>query len=618
MSCGRTSRRRPRSAAGGSARITRLRLTLLLAAVAAAWALPVAAQPVTGSSAPGTAPAAGPAGTAPAAGAPGAAPAAGAPTALPPPPAGPFGLPNPTAPPNALPTGPLPATAAPPPTPALGLPPPGAGITTLQLYNPNAPAVLIQPTASIGELFTDNVNYTSTDRTAAAETTLSPAVSISADMPRLTGVLSGSATGSIYTPTSNLDQIWANLYGQGTGTVIADRLFVDVYSDISQASALPGLGFISPSLLPRTQRTQVFTNLVSPYLRGSVDGLVDTELRYRFGATNFAGTTAITSTTVPVASNLASGILNEGTFTATTGQNFGRTVSRLTIDGSSFHSNSTSQNTQFSAFDDLQYYIKPNISALVRGGYQNLRYPFSPAANFAGATWLAGGRLGSAADYGYLALQYGRVQGVNGFNGSANYQVTPTITVSAYLSQGISSPAQSFQTSLAGSSLSPSGSIVNQSTGLPTAFYNPGLGLTNNVYRYHQYNVGVNDQIGRNTYSLYAYYYTDQNLTPPITPPTNSAGTAFTWARDIRPDMNGSASVGYSRTTNVTTINAPTPVNNTSSVTANVGVNYVFARALTGSVSYTFSYQPNAGTIVNGRSGDVVVNTLQFILTKAF
>ena len=370
--------------------------------------------------------------------------------------------------------------------------------------------------------------------------------------------------------------------------------------------------------MPTNQQTQVYSNTVSPYLRQSFDGLLDTELRYRFGATNFGGNTAINSPAAPATPNLASAILNEGTLTAVTGRDFERALSRLTVDASSFNSNSTSQNTQFNAYNDVEYQIKPNISALARAGYQDIQYPDAPAATFAGATWLAGGRLGSAADYGYVSLEYGRVQGVYGFTGSANYQVTPTITVQAYLAQGINSPAQSLQTSLANSTLSPNGAIVDQYSGLPTAFYNAGVGLTNNVYRQHTYNVGANDQIGRNNYSIFAYYVSAQSLIPPITAPTDSAGAVFTWTRDIRPDLNGSASAGYTRTMNVVTINSPTPVNNTSTVTANIGFNYSFARALTGSLIYSFSYQPNGGTIVNGRLGDVVVNSLQLFLTKAF
>jgi uncharacterized protein (PEP-CTERM system associated) len=545
------------------------------------------------------------------------APSIGAPSALPPPSSGPFGLPNPLAPPYTLPSGVTSAQTQLPPS-GLTLPAPGYGITTLQQYDPNAPAVVISPNASVAETFYSNVNYTATDHKFAAETSLIPGISISADTPRFTGVLSGNVQGNLYIPSSNLDQINANLFGQGTGILWDDRLFVDAASYVTQASTLPGLGFVSPSVLPRTQQTLTFTNIVSPYLREGYDGLVDGELRYRFGATSFGLNSGVNSTTSPFNAPLTSGTSNEGTLTLATGYDFQRLSSRLTVDALGFNSNSTAQSTQFSAFDDLQYAIKPNIAVLGRAGYQNIRYPFAPAATFAGPTWLAGGRLGSAIGYGYVTLEYGQTYGVKGLTGSANYEITPTLTFYANLQQGIVSGAQFLQSGLAGSTLSPNGSIVNLNSGLPTQFFNSGVGLNNNVYRQHLYNFGLTEQLGRNTYSLYVYYTSAQSLTPPNTAPTDSAGASLSWSRDIRPDTNGTASVSYSRTTNAVTINTPTPVSSTSVVTANLGLNHTFARALTGSVLYTFIYQPNGGLIVNGRAGNIVANVLEFQLTKAF
>jgi hypothetical protein len=363
-------------------------------------------------------------------------------------------------------------------------------------------------------------------------------------------------------------------------------------------------------------------------VRQSFDGVLDTELRYRFGSTNYGGNTGIVST--PIApttvnpafvpqNNLASGIFNEGSFIAATGRDFERMLSRLTVDISDFNSVSTNRNNQFSAFNDLEYRITPTIAALGRIGYQNINYPFSPAASFEGATWLVGGRIGLAQDYGYLSLQYGRQQGVYGFTGSALYRITPTMVATATLEQGVSSPTQYFQTALGSSSLNAYGSIVDQYSGLPTAFYNPGLGLTNNVYRQHLFNVGISDSIGLNHYAFYGYYIEQTSLTQVGTPPTKSLGATFTWGRDIRPDLNGSASIGYANSRSVPIINSLTPLSNLNTWTANVGLNYLIGPALTGSVLYTFSYQTNAQTITTvGRNGDVYSNTLQFILTKTF
>lgn len=595
MSCARKNRHRPRGPAGTALGKPHFRLTLSFLVIAGLTpAIPVDAQPVTGLS-PG-----------------GGVPAGTGPDVLPPVSSGPFGLPNPLAPPNSLPNGIIPEEPIQPASP-LALPEPGAGLTTLQQYNPNAPAVLIQPYLSVGERLTDNVNFTHSDRIAAAETSLIPAVSISADTPRLRGVLSASASGNVYVPSAGLDQVVGNLFGGGTGTIVPDRLFVDANTIITQGSTLPGLGFVNPNLLPQNQQTQLFASSISPYLRQSFDGMVDTELRYRLGATNFGGNTAAAAAT-----NLANGILNEGSFIAASGRNFERLLSRLTVDESDFNSSSTNRNTQFSSYADLQYRITPDISALARIGYQNLQYPLSPLASFAGETWLAGGQLGFGPNYGYVSLEYGRQQGVYGFTGSANYRVTPTITVVASLVQGVSSPGQYLQGSLANSTLDPYGSIVDQYSGLPTAFYSPGLGLTNGVYKQHLFNGQITDSIGPNRYSLYGYYTNQQSLTPPITAPTKSVGGYATWDRDIRPNLNGSASVGYATTANAVAVNNVTPIGTVNTLNANIGVNYLFARDLTGSVFYTLTYQPNGAVVAAGRSGDVVVNSLQFFLRKAF
>ena len=53
-------------------------------------------------------------------------------------------------------------------------------------------------------------------------------------------------------------------------------------------------------------------------------------------------------------------------------------------------------------------------------------------------------------------------------------------------------------------------------------------------------------------------------------------------------------------------------------VTANLGVNYSFSQNLTGSIFYSFWYQPNGFGGTAGRSGDVVVNQLTFQLSKTF
>ena len=542
-----------------------------------------------------------------------------APTTLPPPPAGGLGTPNPAAPPYSVNTE-APTLVSPP---TLRLSTPGIGVVPLQAYDPTAPAILITPTAFLGETFTDNVFYAQSPRKFAAISQLGAGASISVDTPRLQAVATGSANGLLYLPSnlSSLNYVYGSLYANGTGTFYPGLAYVDFQSSITQSTTQPGFGFQTLSTLPSNQQTQQYQFNISPYLVHSFGGNADTMLRYTFSSVNYGGnTTVVTAPLVPGLNTLASSTLNEGTFIAATGENFQKALARFTADASEYNNTSVSQNTQVSAFGDFSYQFKPSVAALWRIGYQNLRFPFTPEANFAGPTWLAGGRLGTLdpVQPAYVLLEYGVQQGSRGVTGSAQVNITPSMVLSASAVQGTGSQGQFFQSALANSALSPSGGIINQTTGLPIPFYNPGLGLTNNVYRQHLYNAGLTDSIPPNSYSLFLFYNVQQSLTPPITAPVKSVGINFTYTRDIRPNLSGYASVGYSNSTNAVSIMSPTSTTTFNSVNASLALNYVLTRNLTGSIVYSLYHTNNGTVLVNGSTGDVFVNQLQLLLSKTF
>jgi hypothetical protein len=99
--------------------------------------------------------------------------------------------------------------------------------------------------------------------------------------------------------------------------------------------------------------------------------------------------------------------------------------------------------------------------------------------------------------------------------------------------------------------------------------------------------------------------------------PTKSYGINLDLSCDIRPDLNGRASVGYYNLSNVVTSTTAAPLSSQNNVYATIGVNYLFTPTLTGSISYSFSYRSNGSGIGNG-IGDVVVNQLILQLSKTF
>ena len=143
-------------------------------------------------------------------------------------------------------------------------------------------------------------------------------------------------------------------------------------------------------------------------------------------------------------------------------------------------------------------------------------------------------------------------------------------------------------------------------------------------HRQHIFTAGLSDSLPPNYYSLYGSYAEQQSLTTGASAPTKSLGVNFTYSRDIRPDVNGYASLGVSNSVNSPTVVPGTTTVNFSQTTsynnvyATVGLNTVLGRTLTGSIIYTFSYNTNGTVLAGGRNGDVFVNQLQFLLSKTF
>ena len=225
-----------------------------------------------------------------------------------------------------------------PPAPSTRLGAPGAGVTTLQQYDPNAPAYLIRPTLTVSETLTDNARQTTVNRTADFVTQFAPGLSVSADTPRLQGVLNASFEYDKFAFASDQDRRFATLYGSSFVTAIPDMLFVDLKSSISQASQLGAAGFSSISQLPKASLVPIITASASPYLRRSYYGLVDSELRYRYSTTSTGGgvigSALATSPSLQNTTALADATTNEGTLTIATGRDFNRLISKLTIDAS--------------------------------------------------------------------------------------------------------------------------------------------------------------------------------------------------------------------------------------------------------------------------------------------
>ncbi len=373
----------------------------------------------------------------------------------------------------------------------------------------------------------------------------------------------------------------------------------------------------------------MYGNSASPYIRESYGGLLDAELRYRVTSTIYGGDTTalqppVSPMLVPTTTTLSNSLTNDGTLTLATGRDFTRLLSRLTIDTQQTTAapGSVIPNSQVSAYDDVEYRITSTVSALGRFGYENIRYPFAPAATATGVLWQVGGRLALGPGEQYLTLRYGEEQGIYGVTGSLRYEITPATVLTAAAIQGVGSEQEQFADTLAQSSLDTYGQLVDQYN-LPTAFFNPEFGLQNNVFRYYLYRARLMTTVGPNRFYLFSVYNRQNSLAFAQLPITSIAAN-LGWSREIRPDLTADAEVGYANVTNQTVPTTPTSTTVTTiphqnTATVSLSLNYLFNKTLSGAVVYTLLYETNPSSFGNTvNTGNVVTNRLLFMLTKHF
>lgn len=465
-----------------------------------------------------------------------------------------YGYGNPLAPTEGA-TG-LPTTPATPPS-TTALPPVTAGAVPVQAGNLRAPPILIVPRISLFEGYTDNPrNRPSTLSDEFTHLTLGNAVSV--DSVRLQGQLTDSLDYYKYARATDQDSLTANLAGYGLGTVVPDHVFVQGNATVSELSRAGGVGFANSALIPPSQATQTEVVSVSPFVRESIGGLVDGELRYTSGLTLFQngsllGISSTPSTPAP-STSLSNAAMNEASLSLATGSRFTAFGSKLTLDATDVASQSAAKSTQLRGFDDVEYLVNSGFAVLGRVGYESLDYPLQPAASTRGPLWLIGTQLMPFPD-DYLVVHYGFQYGFYGADGMARYQVTPSTVVSASYQRNLSSSQQQILTNLQTSQLSPTGVIVNQFTGLPSALTNPEFSYAANaVYRQEMGEISVQTTLGRNTFGVLGVYNHQLPLGPvsgvkgvaaTLAGANTSIGANLNWSRSLTPRLASSATLGY-------------------------------------------------------------------------
>jgi uncharacterized protein (PEP-CTERM system associated) len=480
----------------------------------------------------------------------------------------------------------FPPSAYPVPSSVL-LPPVVSGAVPIQAGDVRAPEIIIKPSLGISQgyddnprltpgLFSDSVNH------------FNPGLLVSADTPHLQGLLSYSLDYQKYARASDVDGLTQSAVGYGLATIVPGAVYVDARGQISEISTTGGAGFATnPSILSPSERSQVMTASITPIVRQSFGNLVDTDLRYTFGMANFSNP-FISGNTLATSPSLGDIRVNQGTLSVAVGRGYGTAASRLTLDVTDIGSTSVAQSDQFRGFDDLEYRLTNRFALLARVGYESLQYD-TAGLRIDGPIVKVGARADLAPN-SVATLLYGRQDGIWSFEGRFQQQVTASTFILGSYQRSVSSQQQLVFNNLNSSRLDAFGTIVNYDTALPGGV-DPGFVYSQtDIYRYQTVRLGVNSDIGRNSFRIFGFLDHEASLTH-LTPNDTSRGILVQWFRSITPRLTGAVGIGY----------ATTVSSNGKTATADFDLGYQINDAVTAFARYDFLSQQRTPAHSNTR-----------------
>ena len=138
-----------------------------------------------------------------------------------------------------------------------------------------------QPRASLGETLTDNVNPASGTKLADQITEFAAGFRVQVDDAWLKGYADYQATVHSYARGSFGSKAQNALNAFGTYEVVAKQLYIDASGTISQQSISAFGPQVASTAIVSSNRTEVSSFRLSPYLKGKIANAADYEVRYR-------------------------------------------------------------------------------------------------------------------------------------------------------------------------------------------------------------------------------------------------------------------------------------------------------------------------------------------------
>ncbi|MEI7464344.1 MAG: TIGR03016 family PEP-CTERM system-associated outer membrane protein, partial [Burkholderiales bacterium] len=151
----------------------------------------------------------------------------------------------------------------------------------------------LQPSLSVRQTVTSNAGLVrGSDARADSITDISPGLRLSSRSGRIVGDLDYALHGLLYARRSSLDEVQQSLSAKGTAEAIDNWAYVEGSASISQQS-ISALGTRSVDRnLANSNRAEVLTYQLAPYVRGTVGSFANYLARWNWTSSNSGGSSA--------------------------------------------------------------------------------------------------------------------------------------------------------------------------------------------------------------------------------------------------------------------------------------------------------------------------------------
>ena len=408
--------------------------------------------------------------------------------------------------------------------------------------------------------FDDNIRFTARNRRSDGFVTISPAILVRADTPRVTATGAYAPSATLYVSESAENRITHTGTAQALVTVVQERVFVDARALASSTDLFGALGDDTVGGARRNQ-IQTVTASVSPYVVQRFGGLANARAGYIFAVTDQSRQDSSRPVFIddPVFGPIrarsftpTSFTSHTGYLTVTSGEDFGRLLLTGTLQGTTYDGDGIYDGAgRWEALVGAGYGVRRWLFVLGEVGYESLKFNTVPKTDISGLLWSVGARF-VPSETSEVTVRYGRRDGYNAWraDGATNL-FGPRTRLFASYSDRLTSTALRAAELLQTTTLDPFGNPIFTASGAPAPISgNTGLlGFQDGLYRTRTVSAAISHTLPRDTFVLSVNH---ENRRPFAADPrsrqqvaTEGTSVGLSWSRPLDELTNLTSFVRY-------------------------------------------------------------------------